>query len=183
MEITKLICLGDSITWGFPFGPEHSWVNLASRTLGINMVNRGINGNTAEDLVNRFNTDVLSQYPSHVLIMVGTNDANMNLPLDKYSESISVMFETARENKISTIIALPVPSMDRWLEYTLEKYRYWLCNFIAARNIPMVDFAAVMQLPDGTVNPECFVDEVHPSKTGYQWMAAGLITFLKSGHV
>lgn len=183
MEITKLICLGDSITWGFPFGPEYSWVNLAAKALNINMINRGINGNTAGDLVNRFNNDVLAQYSSNVLIMVGTNDANMSLSLEKYSESITSMFETADANGISTLIALPVPSLDKWLEYTLEKYRYWLSEFTAARNIPMVNFAAGMTLANGNLNPDCFIDDVHPSKTGYQAMASDFITFFRSGHI
>lgn len=181
MEIKKLVCLGDSITWGFPYGPEYSWVNIAQQVLGFPMVNRGINGSTAEDLVNRFDNDVISQNPSHVLILVGANDASINLPLQTYSEYLSAMFDTAQAHGISTIIALPVPSLDKWLEYTLEKYRYWLGNFAADKNIPMVDFSTGMTLAEGKINPECFVDEVHPSKAGYRAMAADIITFFKSG--
>ncbi len=183
MDNLKLICMGDSITWGYPYGPKYSWVNLAQKVLDIDVINRGINGSSAEDLVNRFNKDVIEQFPSHVIIMVGTNDANFRVPIKEYSECISTMFDTAKVNGISTIIALPVPSLDKWLEYTLEKYRYWLRNYASNHNIPVVDFAAGMTSPDGKINPGCFADEVHPSKAGYQSMADCFINFFNSGHI
>lgn len=181
MEITKLVCLGDSITWGFPYGPMYSWVDLSQKDLGINMINRGINGSTAEDLVNRFNSDVIGQIASHVLIMIGSNDANFRIPLQEYSESIITMFDSARSNGISTIYALPVPSMDKWMEYTLEKYRYWLTEFASKNNISVIDFSPGMRLADGKINPDYFVDDVHPSKNGYQAMADVIINFFRSG--
>ena len=42
----KIVCLGDSITYGFPFGPRVSWVAMLDQVLDAEIINQGINGNT-----------------------------------------------------------------------------------------------------------------------------------------
>jgi lysophospholipase L1-like esterase len=160
----KIICLGDSITWGYPYGPEYSWVKISSHELGIPMENRGINGETADDLARRFDRDVAARVPSHVFIMAGTNDASIGIPLQKYSDSILKLGSLSIYNEITPIFGLPVPSADRWLEHKLEKYRIWLKGFATANKLP---------------NPECYMDEVHPSKMGYRAMAACFTKYIK----
>lgn len=171
MSNVNLVCLGDSITWGFPYGPHYSWVEISRKALGLSMINRGINGETSEDLLERFKRDVLDPKPSHVVIMVGTNDATIGMTSDEYSNCIDRMYMDAVSAEISPIIAMPVPSADKWLEYALEKYRYWLGNFAEKNKLRLLDFGPGMKLPDGTINREFYVDDVHPSKKGYEAMA------------
>jgi len=171
MDTAKIVCIGDSITWGFPFGPDYSWVDIASRDLGIQIINRGINGDTADGLINRLARDVLAYRPTHVVIMIGSNDARMGVSLKAYGKQVAHIAAQVVKNNIVPIIGLPVPSGDKWLEYTLVKYRQWLRSFAASGNIGLLDFSPIMTLPDGTVNRECYLDGVHPSKAGYQAMA------------
>lgn len=179
MRNVSLVCLGDSITWGFPYGPHCSWVEISQKALGLSMINRGINGDTAEDLLERFNSDVLDLKPSHVTIMVGTNDATMGMTLEEYSRCIQTMCLDAAKADISAIIALPVPSADRWLEYTLDKYRHWLRNYADKNKVPLLDFCPGMKMPDGSINMEFYVDEVHPNKKGYEAMAERFTDFAR----
>ncbi|MDR1160507.1 MAG: GDSL-type esterase/lipase family protein, partial [Syntrophomonadaceae bacterium] len=67
----KIVCIGDSITWGFPFGPEYSWVYQLEKSLEAEVINEGINGNTTSQMWRRFEHDVIKQRPSHVIIMGG----------------------------------------------------------------------------------------------------------------
>ena len=67
----KIVCLGDSITWGFPFGPGYSWVRMLDDALEGEFINQGINGNTTSDMLRRFDQSVLKYNPSHVIIMGG----------------------------------------------------------------------------------------------------------------
>lgn len=171
MKNISMICLGDSITWGFPYGPHCSWVELSQKALGLSMINRGINGETAEDLLRRFKRDVLDHKPSHVIIMVGTNDATIGITLEEYRNCIESMCLGAVTAGIFPILALPVPSADKWLEYTLDKYRYWLRSYAGKNNFQLLDFSSVMTMPEGSINMECYADEVHPNKKGYEAMA------------
>ncbi|MDD3365087.1 MAG: GDSL-type esterase/lipase family protein, partial [Syntrophomonas sp.] len=54
-DTIKVVCLGDSITWGFPHGTEYSWVRMLDDALSGEVINQGINGNTTSDMLDRFN--------------------------------------------------------------------------------------------------------------------------------
>jgi lysophospholipase L1-like esterase len=71
----KVVALGDSITQGYPFDMEASWVYILKMEKGLDIVNKGINGDTLEGMLERFERDVISLLPGMVIIMGGTNDA------------------------------------------------------------------------------------------------------------
>ena len=170
MDSNKMVCLGDSITWGYPYGPEYSWVALSSAALGIPMLNKGINGETALDLWCRFARDVISAAPSHVFIMAGTNDASIRVSLEDFKRSILQMTAGAWKKEIRPVLGLPIPSSDIFLENNLQKYRKWLREYSETSGVLAVDFSPVMTNPSGQVNHGCYIDEVHPSKAGYRAM-------------
>lgn len=179
MSISKLVCLGDSITWGFPFGPNSSWVGLSAKDLGINIVNSGINGDTGHDLLVRLDRDVFLHNPSHVIFMVGTNDASINVSLESYQDTIMKLHAILIGRGIAPIIGMPIPAMDKWLEYTLEKYRIWLTSFCRENHAVLIDFSEAFLTLEGAIKHECFSDEVHPSRLGYQRMANVFTDFMK----
>lgn len=178
--VSKIVCLGDSITWGFPYGPDYSWVGLTARELAVTLVNRGINGETAENLLLRFNDDVIAQRPSHVVILIGANDASFDISLQEYQQHIKSLVNKAAASGIVPIIGLPVPALDRWLEYRLDKYRLWLKHYTQENGHLLLDFTPAMLSADGTLNPACYSDEVHPSKTGYSSMSTVFKEFCRN---
>jgi lysophospholipase L1-like esterase len=178
--VSKIVCLGDSITWGYPYGPDYSWVGLAARELAASLVNRGINGETAENLLYRFEDDVIAQYPSHVVITIGSNDASLNISLQSYQQHIRNLIDKTAAKGIVPIVGLPVPSKNRWLEYRLEKYRLWLTHYVQENSYLLLDFSPAMLSSDGNVNLACYSDEVHPSKTGYSNMSAVFKEFCRN---
>ncbi len=71
----RIVAIGDSIT-----ADRLGWFELLSSSMALtgtpsgNMINLGVSGNTTADVLERF--DLLeAARPSHVVIMVGTNDA------------------------------------------------------------------------------------------------------------
>ena len=54
LQELKVVCLGDSITYGFPYGPEISWVTMLQENLVGQFINRGISGNTTSDMLATF---------------------------------------------------------------------------------------------------------------------------------
>jgi len=180
MTVTRLVCLGDSITWGFPYGNSYSWVAISAEVLGIPMINRGINGDTARDLLYRFERDVLAENPSHVFIMVGTNDAAINISLNSFQDKVLQMHAKSVAHGITPLLGLPIPSADRWLEYRLEKFRLWLTEFASANKIAFLDFSPGMLLDNRVINHNCYTDDVHPSKKGYRAMAGIFVEFYRN---
>ena len=59
----------------------------------VNLVNRGISGDTAEELINRIETTVIDLEPSKVFLMIGTNDLYAKDSVEKIIKNIKVSLE------------------------------------------------------------------------------------------
>lgn len=77
----KLIFIGNSIVNGFPFSRGKSFPGLIRATVrdgtagfSYDIINKGINGQTTEEILQRFDQDVISHDPTAVFILTGTND-------------------------------------------------------------------------------------------------------------
>jgi O-acetyl-ADP-ribose deacetylase (regulator of RNase III) len=188
-----IVCLGDSITYGYPFGPDASWVNLGAKALGIKLINKGANGDTTRSMRMRFSRDVISLKPAYAIIMGGANDAFMGYTLEKYQDNITEMVTAAVNNGICPVIGLPAPiSISEIVidevgiaSCELECFRNWAEEFAADEELPVLDFYAPLLDPvTGSVVPAYFSDEAHPSLEGYKALGRAserLLTYLKSG--
>ncbi|MBP2636428.1 MAG: GDSL-like Lipase/Acylhydrolase family protein [Firmicutes bacterium] len=169
----KIVAIGDSITYGFPYLPTASWVQLTSETLGIPIINKGINGNTTGEMVARFERDVLRLLPSHVIIMGGTNDACGGMEAEVVAANICYMIEAAQQRAVTPIIGLPIPCNYQQDEYMLALYREDMREYALANQLPVIDFHAAF-LRSGSRQSELtyYADVLHPNERGYQVMAA-----------
>jgi O-acetyl-ADP-ribose deacetylase (regulator of RNase III) len=188
-----VVCLGDSITYGFPYGPDASWVNLGAQALGIKLINKGANGNTTRNMRMRFSRDVTSLKPAYVIIMGGANDAFMGYTLEKYQYNITEMVTAAVNHGICPVIGLPAPvSMGEFVidevgvaSCELEYFRNWAEEYAADEELPVLDFYTPLLDPvTGSAVPAYFCDEAHPSLEGYKALARAserLLSYLKNG--
>lgn len=78
VEITSdstIVCFGDSLTHGHGADIEtESWPALLQKRINIPVINAGIDDNTTEDAVERFDEDVLSHNPAMIIFDFGGND-------------------------------------------------------------------------------------------------------------
>lgn len=65
----KVVCLGDSLTYGYPYGSHVSWVRYVADRLPIQMINSGVNGNIMEDMYNRYQRGVLRYHPDLLVVL------------------------------------------------------------------------------------------------------------------
>lgn len=101
METVDLVCLGDSIVYGYGVSSRYAWPYLASKTLGINILNKGENGDTADGMNVRFMEDVVWNHPKEVFVMAGANDILMGIPQAHTRESMDMIIEKALAAKIA----------------------------------------------------------------------------------
>ena len=71
MAAIDLVCLGDSIVYGYGTYPMGAWPRLAGAALGIRILNQGENGDTADGMNVRFMEDVLYHRPKKSLLWAG----------------------------------------------------------------------------------------------------------------
>ncbi|MHB8126880.1 MAG: GDSL-type esterase/lipase family protein [Desulfitobacteriaceae bacterium] len=166
----KVVAIGDSITYGFPYSIDDSWVRLTSNKLNLDIINKGSCGDLTRDMLVRFPQDVLSLNPTHVIIMGGTNDAFCKLSLDEISRNLGKMVKQSLNHNITPILALPIPCEDEIEEGILGSYRNWIRCFTAFKKVSLLDFYSQMLKSNGGIEDQVLIDGVHPSQKGYQLM-------------
>ncbi|GFN22328.1 MAG: SGNH/GDSL hydrolase family protein [Thermoanaerobacteraceae bacterium] len=181
-----IVGLGDSLTYGYPYGPEASWLHLVAQRTGLVVENRGVNGETTGEMLARFHEDVLRLEPRAVIIMGGTNDAWAGVEVSRVRENVRVMVEKAREGGIAPVIALPPPLCRAdagvpllfltEMASLLESYREAYRELTAKEGLMLLDFYTPLVDPaTGWGRGEYFVDDAHPNRRGYQVMAEAVL--------
>jgi lysophospholipase L1-like esterase len=184
----KVAFLGDSITqqgWDYPGG----YVKLTTaglHTLGATIVPSpaGVSGNTSQDMLKRFQSDVLNKKPDWVTISCGVNDVwHGTVTLDEYEKNITSLVDQAQALGIKVLImtSTPIGETSSPNNTKLAGYNDFLHQLAAQRHLPVAEenaaFQAAIQagppLPNNA--PILTVDGVHPNPNGAQVMAAALL--------
>jgi len=176
-----VVCIGDSLTFGYPFDPDESWVSRGAIDVpdAPVLINRGVNGDTSLKILRRFRRDVLRFDPAAVILTVGTNDACMEIDEDVFMDRIAQCCEIAMEAGIECVIGLPIPALDGLIEDNLSVLRQALKHYCEAQGLKMIDFYTPFMTHGTDRMYELFVDGVHPSDLGYQIMSDTFSAFLK----
>lgn len=194
-----IVCLGDSITYGYPLGPNFSWVERVQKLSKLNLINEGVNGDTTKDMLYRFNEDVLLWSPTHVQILGGINDAWEELDMYESQLSIRSMIELSVNHDIIPIIGITTPICTNpvgqgvFLRLGIEKikdwlarFRQWLQEYASLQSIPLINYYTPLALPNVDNGDEnFFYDECHLNEKGYDMMAtvakSSLLNILEQG--
>ncbi|MDR3586014.1 MAG: murein biosynthesis integral membrane protein MurJ [Desulfosporosinus sp.] len=165
---SEIVAVGDSFTYGNPFGPEHSWTKGLAGSLGVVVLNHGRVGQTSKDVLAHFEQDVLAEKPGRVIIFVGDGDAIKGISLLDYQTSIKTMVEKVRAHDIIPILSLPVPYQG--FESRIKIMRNWLSGYTQEEKIKSLDFATVLFDSQGRFRKGMSGDGKYPSLQGYQAM-------------
>ena len=111
-----IVALGDSVTHGSVAAGEIDYetvywnrlrrkLNAVRATIPVNVINAGINGTTAARSVARLDRQVLCHNPDLVIVCFGLNDVNGEL--EKYLDSLRIIFARCRESGAEVIFMTP----------------------------------------------------------------------------
>ncbi|MCE9623898.1 MAG: GDSL family lipase [Deltaproteobacteria bacterium] len=176
----RVIALGDSLTYGYPFGKNMSWVEYASKELKTPILNQGVNGNTFREMLRRLTIDVLDLKPELCVLLGGANDVYQGVSQDLMRSNFTKITELLEEGKIRPLVGLPPPVEDEVFEKELAKFRRWLKSFAKEKRFSTIDFyGPFIDTKKKKLNAACYEDGVHPSSKGYQGMAKAAIKVLQ----
>ena len=181
----RIVCIGDSITYGFEVEGTLTWIGRLRREEEINLLNVGINGDTCGNMLGRFKEHVIDLAPKAVFIMGGGNDILAGTPLEYVTNSVAMMAQMALNKGIVPIIGIaPEPSPKdvpkEWhqlMDYNqvreqMATYKEWLTTFAKANLLPYIDFDTGMKTKLHTGYGRYFMDGVHPNPAGHKIMAS-----------
>ncbi len=159
-----VICLGDSITYGYACDGAPYPSQLAAMT-GKTVLNYGVPGAHAREGVARIDS-VLSKKPGYVCILYGANDAIMEggSSANSVKESIRSMIVACKNNKSIPIVAT-TPPMIR--DHSLFDGGARTINE-AIRSVASEEGARLVDLYDAFGSGEAFLgaDGLHPNGAG-----------------
>lgn len=156
-----IVCFGDSLTRGFGAAPEESYPAVLGQLLERNVLNRGRDGETSDEALERLESDVLSLSPAVVIITLGGNDMMRRLPIEVTVRSLRSIFErivAARAMVVFVAIDPPFVGSER-----MEKVRE------VSRDLGVLYIESVMDGMWGS--PRLMSDRIHPNAAGYRLMA------------
>lgn len=174
---TKIVTLGDSFTYGYPGKPEKSWPQVLAKTLQITVINKGKTYQTAQDLLSRFEADVLSEKPGRVIIFSGNGDALQGIPLETFQKQIQAMVEKSEGNHIIPVLALPVPYPGA--QQPIKELREWELSYAQGKKLLVLDFASVLMNAEGKYLEGFSAEGKYPTEKGYQAMGEYAARVLK----
>ena len=183
MSTNNFIFIGDSLTFGYGVPKNKSWIEAfknynLSYDLNFSIINKGINGNTTTDMLNRFTEDVTMLSPKAIFIMGGTNDLLSNRPLVQITENIELMLKEALTKTNNIFIGIPPkiikedayrlfmasPTYD-YCESNLPKLREELIKLCNNYKVKYIDF---YNMSLSLNSSEIFIDGIHFNEEGHK---------------
>lgn len=190
----KIVAIGDSITNQGGYLRDIDAV-LAQQYPDLKIpavVNKGIGGQKAEDLIQRFERDVIQEKPAFVTISIGINDVwhRLGKPHDEkvlaaYKENVGKMVDLAQGAGIQVILLTPTlieENADSEGNKRLLLYVEAEKQIAAEKKCQLVDLHALFlaALPQKPADQKTWLtgDGVHMKPMGDAIMAAGVLRAL-----
>ncbi len=183
----KIICIGDSLTFGYGVWRNDCWVSLLARATGLKVLNHGINGDTSAYMLQRAKGSVLTEEAESgdiVIIMGGANDVLMYGADENDVRNIIKIAELAKSKDCTPIIGIQPgfrPSYYAFygpldpdkLNNNFDHFAELLLKEADSRGITTFDLRQVLE------DPELFEDGVHPTEDGHELIKDTVLQVLK----
>jgi lysophospholipase L1-like esterase len=166
-----LVMIGDSLT--------EIWGRALPGMFGERILNRGIAGQTSQQILLRFMSDVVDLRPERVHILCGTNDVAGNtgptVPED-FQRNIRAMAHLAEANRIDVLLgSVPPAAAIFWspdarpLEW-IPRLNGWLKDFAIRGGHRFIDYYAALDDGQGALKESYSADGVHVTRLAYRLM-------------
>jgi lysophospholipase L1-like esterase len=177
-----VVFLGDSITqgWGTDFKKSFE---------GMKLANRGIGGDTTRGMLLRLKEDVLALHPKAVVILMGTNDIEVEVPVEAIGRNFQKIVAAlkAHNPKMPVVVCRIFPSSatkKRPKETILAVNELFAAAVKGDPQFTVLDTYALFANPEGDALPALFPDLLHLNPAGYaKWASALRPVFATLGYL
>ena len=154
----KLICLGDSITGSTNLALYPKWSDIlqvlcdcAVKDEKIEVLNRGIAGNTTRQVLDRLEDDVITENPDLVVLLIGGNDRGEDSGIDpeetekNIEEIIDRIQKTGAKILLLNYHLIIHPEYDNQVWKHLVKSNGIIRNIARETGLPLLEMDKPMQ--------------------------------------
>lgn len=200
----KAVFIGDSITWQWglesrklkenqqviiPIDPVPAWMTISGNEVVISWhagfftqnqyVNKGVSGQRTDEMLARYQNDVLSLDPSCVVIMGGTNDLAQGISKDRILANLKSMAEQAAAQKMKVVMCSVTPCNMTYSKLVPQEkgphivaLNKMIKEYAAGKGFIYCDYYPALVARDGYSLKEeyCLYDGLHPNPDAYTVM-------------
>ena len=168
----SIVFLGDSITELWDMENPSFFENKP-------YINRGVSGETTQEMLHRFKKDVIDSKPSVVVILAGTNDIAENggpITLEEIFENIVAMTKLAQKNRIRVVLCSVLPAHEYpWREHIdavekIERLNAMIKKYTQKNRLIYCDYYSALVDERKGMKVSYSEDGVHPNIAGYKIM-------------
>lgn len=150
----------------------------------IEVLNRGVGGETAAQMVARFDRDVVAHRPHLVLWQTGANDAMRGVDPDEFAATIDHGLALLRAHRLDVVLIVPQYAPKLLATPKSEIYRARMHEVAARRGVPVFRRHSIMR-ELATSRPDALrqvlsPDGLHLNDIGYRCLAIQLTTAIEA---
>lgn len=172
----KVVFIGDSISWIWDAPDRLEWADLLRAHLP-NYVDAGISGNQTDQMLARFDTDVLASNPNVVVILGGINDIkNSEVDPATVASNLFAMVQKADSAGdkviVGTVLAadsdyFPIDAQRLEVNAQVDALNKLIVAGASSYGYTVADYHTPMLGADGTADQSKLIDGLHPNDAGY----------------
>ena len=136
------------------------------------VLNRGVPGERSDQILKRFERDVLPHRPDVLIVLAGVNDLYQEYPVNQVKKNLTAIYKRAQEKNIRVIACtiLPYNSASEQVYRDLLKINKWIRTYSRQHKLWFCDTFEVVEDPKRPGTLEGSPDGLHPGVEGYRKM-------------
>jgi lysophospholipase L1-like esterase len=146
------------------------------------VLNRGVRGQRTDQILDRFDYDVLQTKADVVIILAGVNDVYQGLPADAITPNLDRMYLKARENGIPVMACTIMPynfAGEKAVE-VMKQVNAWIRERAEQLGLGFCDTHAALSVPGRPDMIAMTADGLHPDVAGYRRMGDAIANALEA---
>lgn len=189
-----IVALGDSTTAGTPgfrspleAPPEGEGDPQSQYTYWImqrhpewKVLNRGVNAECTDEMLARFERDVIALRPRAVVVLGGVNDVYQRRSAEQVEQNLQQMYERARRAGIEVLACtiLPYDLATEAARARMREVNAWIRSAASAQGLGFCDTARVVEDPERPDKLLGSPDGLHPDVGTYRRMGEAIAACL-----
>jgi|SRR5688572_2841963 len=184
----RIVAMGDSTTAGTPgwqspveAPPDGAGDRTSQYAFWLmeahpewEVLNRGVNGERSDEILARFDRDVLALQPRAVVIIAGVNDVYQGRTPAHVIDQLAGMYERARRESITVLAGTIIPYNTATPDQNARMHvvNDWIRSHCDANpHVHFVDTRGAVAAPHSADLLDDTPDQLHPSPAGYRHMS------------
>ncbi len=142
---------------------------------GRDFVNRGIAGQTTNQILARFLADVVALRPTAVIVLAGGTDISAGITPSAIADNLVMMGDVAKAHAVEPVFASLLPASGEAAKIrtpeAIQKVNSWIRDYCIRENYIYIDYYAAMADAKGMMKAELSDDGLNPNARGYRVMS------------